>query len=121
VSCSRCGAVLAEGESYDYCGKVMCEDCYMYVTNPPRTCDPTAVSSALSSRRQLGQSGTDGLTDLQKKIYNIIVTKRKITIPELAAAVGLKREELETQFSILRHCELVRGFKEGNTVYLTKW
>jgi len=35
--------------------------------------------------------------------------------------VNLKPEELEQQFAVLRHCELVRAFKEGGKVYLTKW
>ncbi|NLE05602.1 MAG: hypothetical protein GX638_12490 [Crenarchaeota archaeon] len=119
--CSRCGCLLDEGEGYDYNGKILCEDCYMYLTNPPKTCDPMAVASALSSRKKLGQSGTEGLTELQKKIYNIIAQKGKVTMQELIALTGLKAEEMEAQFAILRHCELVKGQKEGSIVYLTTW
>ncbi|MCW4046983.1 MAG: hypothetical protein NWE99_05400 [Candidatus Bathyarchaeota archaeon] len=121
MQCDRCRISLNDGEGYDFHGKVLCEDCYMYETNPPKACDPTAVSSALSMRKQLGQSGTEGLTELQKQIYSIIEAKGKITKEELAAQLGLKLEELEQQFAILRHCELVRAAKEGDKVYLTKW
>jgi len=39
----------------------------------------------------------------------------------LLTLVKIKPEELEQQFAILRHCELVRAFKEGKKVYFTKW
>jgi hypothetical protein len=121
IKCDECGAALNEGETYELHGKVLCEDCYMYETNPPKACDPMAVSTALSMRKRLGQTGTTGLTPLQKQIYCIIEEKGKVTKEELAAQVGLKPEELEQQFAILRHCELIRATKEGGKVYLTKW
>jgi hypothetical protein len=121
MQCGNCGLVLEEAEGYDFHGKLVCEDCCMYLTNPPKACDPMAVASALSIRKQLGQSGIEGLTDLQKKICRIIEEKGKITREELLAMLELKPEELERQFAVLRHCELIRAFKEGNLVYLTKW
>jgi len=121
IKCDKCGAALTEGETYELHGKVLCEDCYMYETNPPKACDPMAVSTALSMRKQLGQTGTTGLTPLQKQIYGIIEAKGKVTKEELAAQLGLKPEELEQQFAILRHCELIRATKQDGTVYLTKW
>jgi len=54
VQCERCGLLLKEGETYDFHGKVLCEDCYIYVTNPPKACDPTAVAAASSIRKQWG-------------------------------------------------------------------
>jgi hypothetical protein len=121
MECERCGLILKEAEKYDYHGKTFCEDCYIYVTNPPKACDPMAVASALSVRKQLGQSGTSGLTELQKKIYGIIEERGKITKEELLAILKIKTEELEQQFAFFRHCELIRAFKEGDKVYFTKW
>ena len=121
MNCERCGLLLNEGESYGFHGKTVCEDCYIYLTNPPKACDPMAVAAALSVRKQLGQTGTVGLTELQKQIYRIIEEKGKITREELLATVKIKPEELEQQFAILRHCELIRAFKEGDKTYLTKW
>jgi hypothetical protein len=117
----RCGLILKDGETYNFHGKVLCEDCYFYETNPPKACDPTAVAAALSIRKQLGQSGTTSLTELQQRIYNVIEQKGKITKEELLKILAIKPQELERQFVILRHCELIRGFKEGDKVYLTKW
>jgi len=121
MNCERCELPLKEGESYDFHGKVLCEDCYIYLTNPPKVCDPMAVAAALSVRKQLGQSGTSGLTELQKQIYRVIEERGKITREELLTSVKIKPEELEQQFAILRHCELIRAFKEGDKTYLTKW
>ena len=121
MQCERCGLLFKEDETYNFHGKILCEDCYFYITNPPKACDPMAVSSALSIRKQLGQSGISGLTKLQKAIYNTIEVRGKITREELAKIVNLKPEELDQQFAILRHCELVRALKEAGKVYLTKW
>ena len=121
MQCSRCGCILKEEERVDFQGKPLCEDCYMYETNPPKPCDPLAVASALSVRKQLGQSGAEGLTEQQKKIYRIIEEKGKITKQELATTLNVKPEVLETEFAVLRHCELVRAHKDGGVVYLTKW
>ena len=93
----------------------------MYESNPPKACDPLAVASALSVRKQLEQSGTEGLTEQQQKIYRIIAQKGKITKQELIAELNLKPEVLEAEFATLRHCELIRAQKEGSTIYLTKW
>lgn len=93
----------------------------MTLTDPPKACDPMAVTSALSVRKQLGQEGSQGLSDLQKKIYTLIEKKGKITKQELSILVGIKPEQLEREFAVLRHCELVRALKEGHEIYLTKW
>ncbi len=121
MQCSRCGSSLSEGEGIDFHGKLLCEDCYMYESNPPKPCDPHAVASALSIRKQLGQEGKAGLTERQQKIVQLIEKSGKVTAHELAAALNIKPEELEAEFAILRHIELVRGHKEGSKIYFTKW
>ena len=30
MQCDRCGVILKEGEPFDFHGKVLCEDCYIY-------------------------------------------------------------------------------------------
>jgi hypothetical protein len=121
MECERCKLSLKEGETYDLHGKVLCEDCYMYVTNPPKACDPMAVSSALSVRKQLGQSGSSGLTELQQKIYNTIEKYGKITKEDLIKTLNVKPEQLEQEFAFFRHCELLRAFREDGKIYFTKW
>jgi hypothetical protein len=41
MQCGRCGVLLKAVETYDFHGKVLCEDCYFYETNPPKACGPT--------------------------------------------------------------------------------
>ena len=121
MQCEHCGTILKEAEFFRFGGQVLCDDCYMEASHPPKVCDPTAVASALSTRKQLGQTGTEGLTDLQTKIYQAIEQKGKVTKTDLASLVGVSVDVLEREFAVLRHCELVRAFKEGSAVYLTKW
>jgi ribosome-binding protein aMBF1 (putative translation factor) len=121
MECERCKSSINEGESYDLNGQVLCEDCYMYETNPPKACDPMAVSSALSVRKQLGQSGSSGLTELQQKIYNTIEKYGKITKEDLIKTLNIKPEQLEQEFAFFRHCELLRAFREDGKIYFTKW
>ncbi|MCL6639210.1 MAG: AMP-binding protein, partial [Firmicutes bacterium] len=110
---------LPPGEKFDYYGQVFCEDCYMAALTPPRSCDPGAVSSALSTRRHLGQTGTQGLTELQRKIYDHIREKGSVERTELFNYFGLPQWEMEKQFAVLRHCELIRAYKEGDKVFVT--
>ena len=121
MQCDRCCLDLKEGEGYDLNGKYLCEDCYMYETNPPKACDPMAVSSALSVRKQLGQSGSSGLTELQQKIYNTVEKHGRITKEDLIKTLNVKPEQLEQEFAFFRHCELLRAFREDGKIYFTKW
>ncbi len=121
MECDRCKSSLKEGETYDFHGKILCEDCYMYETNPPKACDPTAVASALSVRKQLDQSGSSGLNELQQKIYNTVEKYGKITKEDLIKTLSIKPEQLEQEFAFFRHCELLRAFRENDKIYLTKW
>ena len=121
MQCDRCCLDLKEGEGYDLNGKYLCEDCYMYETNPPKACDPMAVSSALSVRKQLGQSGSSGLTELQQKIYNTVEKYGRITKEDLIKTLNVKPEQLEQEFAFFRHCELLRAFREDGKIYFTKW
>jgi hypothetical protein len=97
MRCDRCGLDLHESEIYNLHGKHMCEDCYMYETNLPKACDPLAVESATSIRRELGQSGTVGLSEMQRKICDIVEHWRQITREEMLKMLAIKPEELESQ------------------------
>jgi len=121
MECERCKSILKEGMTYEINGKVLCEDCYMYETNPPKACDPMAVASALSVRKQLGQTGSSGLNELQQKIYNTVEKYGKITKEDLAKIINIKPEQLEQEFAFFRHCELLRAFREDGKIFFTKW
>lgn len=118
--CHRCKEEIDPGDdTFEHYGHTLCEDCYIGAIQPPRSCDPAAVSSASSTRAMLGHSGTQGLTPLQKRIYEFIKEKGKATREDMLGNFELPPWEIEKQIAILRHCELVRGVKEGDTIFIT--
>lgn len=118
--CERCKEIIPEGDDvFDHYGKKLCEDCYIGAVQPPRSCDPTAVDSARHTRAMMGHSGADGLTPLQKRVYELIKERGKIPREELMKHFEIPQWEMEKQIAILRHCELVRASKEGPVIYIT--
>jgi hypothetical protein len=85
---------------------------------PVKACDPWAVYLAGRTRESAGDVGTEGLTDQQKAIYEFVRGQGKVTAEELAGHFGLSGVELQSQVAILRHCELLRGQKEADQVYI---
>lgn len=118
MKCQRCQREIPEDESFAYFGEALCDDCYMDAMSPARSCDPWAVYAATRTRESSGLTGAEGLTTLQKEIYEFISNKGKATPEEVMTKFGMTQRDLENQFATLRHCELARGQKEGDKVYL---
>ncbi|MFW6126177.1 MAG: hypothetical protein ACOC58_03645 [Chloroflexota bacterium] len=119
MKCQRCGQELAEGDGRELRGEILCDDCYIDAAYPPKACDPWAVYIATRTREASGQGGAEGLTERQKEIYDFVNSRGRVTPEELAQHFALPANELQSELTTLRHCELVRGQKEGNKVYLT--
>jgi len=117
--CEKCKMEIPEGEEMRLHGKTVCEDCYVMGVQPPKTCDVAAVHSAKMHRQMSGQTGTEGLTDLQKRIYEFVKANEKVTKEQLIEHFNLPLMEIDRQFSVLRHCELLKGSKEGTNIYIT--
>jgi hypothetical protein len=118
MKCQRCDKDIPEGESFEHLGQTLCEDCYMDALNPNQACNPWAVYTATRTRETGGQQGIEGLSPVQKAIYDFIIEKGRTTADEVMCELNISRKELENQFATLRHCELARGEKDGGTVYL---
>ena len=118
MKCSRCGREMSEGDSYTHRDETLCEDCYLDARLGVKACDPWAVYSATRSRVSADFKGTEGLNDLQKEIYALVKRKGKVTREEVIEGLNLSEQEMQTQLATLRHCELVKGHKEGDQVYL---
>ena len=118
MKCNRCGREVPAENSYQHIGETLCEDCYIDIRYPVKACDPWAVYSATRSRESSGLEGTEGLTEQQRKIYEFVKRKGKVTREEILANFNIQEMELQTNLATLRHCELVKGRKEGNCVYL---
>jgi late competence protein required for DNA uptake (superfamily II DNA/RNA helicase) len=118
IKCQRCDREISEEQSYTHMGETLCEDCYMDIRFQAKACDPWAVYSATRTREQVGLKGAEGLTDLQKEIYTFITNRGKVTFNEIMKKFGISLKEMQTQMAVLRHCELVRGQKDGDKIYL---
>jgi hypothetical protein len=121
VQCYSCGCQVPEEDCLICEGENLCEDCYMDAGQRIRVCDPWGERSKLIFRESHGLAGTEGLTDRQKRIYEFIKARGKATREDLQREFGLKPSELENEFAILRHCQLLKGKKEGDAVYLVLW
>lgn len=119
MQCDRCQDEILAGEESNFRGQTLCEDCYIGAVQPPKTCDVAAVYSAKKHRKAAGQEGSEGLTELQTAIYNCIKEKGQITKEDLGKTLDIPMWELERQFAVLRHCELVKARKEAGKIYLT--
>jgi hypothetical protein len=94
IKCQNCGKEVSEEEVFTTEGKTLCEDCYIDVGHRIRVCDPWGERSKKIFRESHGLEGTDGLTDLQKEIYEFIKTKGKATKAELMEQFKLPPTEL---------------------------
>ena len=118
VKCTRCAQDISEKEQYEYLGETLCEDCYIDIRYPAKACDPWAVYSATRSREAGGLKETEGLTELQTAIYEFVRSNGKVTREEILAKFNIKEIELQTHMATLRHCELLKGRKEGDRVFV---
>ena len=117
AKCELCGRDIADNEIYEHLGETLCEDCYINIRYPAKACDPWAVYTATRSREILGLKGAEGLTELQKAIYDFVKSNGKVTREELMKSFSLAEPDIQRQLAILRHCELVRGTKEDDQIY----
>ena len=118
MKCKRCDREISADDNYTHLGQTLCEDCYIDLKYPAKACDPWAVYTATRTRESSGLKGAEGLTDLQKKLYNFVMSKGKVTGEELTKNFNLSESEMQSQLATLRHCELVKGRKEGDKIYL---
>ena len=118
MKCQRCQRDVPEDESFTYLKETLCDDCYMDAMSPAKACDPWAVYSATRTRESSGLEGGGGLTPLQKEIYEFVRSNGRATASEVMTNLGVAQRDLESVIATLRHCELVRGQKDGDKVYL---
>ncbi len=121
MRCDNCNSEIEPGEEKEHHGKVLCEDCYMDVLSPVRTCDPWAVHSAKSFEKHSGKP--PDTTPIQNEILLILKEtgglEPKSLLEKLKGKITYK--ELEREFSSLRHMEKVRAEKKGNKIIWRLW
>ena len=121
MKCNRCQNSIDPGEEKEHLGQTLCEDCYMDVLSPVRTCDPWAVHSAKSLEKHLGGSGC--LTSIQSEILAILKETGGIEPSALMERLGgrVTWKELEREFAALRHMEKTRGEKQADRIVWRIW
>ncbi len=118
---AACGCQLSAEDIIEEGGETFCEDCYIESRHKIQACDPWAVRSKKIFREEAGLEGTEGLTELQKAIYDFIVSRGGAKKEEIAEKFGISARETENQFALLRHCELLKGQKRADGVYLVSF
>ncbi len=118
MKCERCGAEMTQEECYAHLGQSLCEDCYMEAIDTHKPCEPWAVYLAGRTREASGASGVEDLTEVQQKIYDMVTRRGKSTVAELKEELGLSESQADSNLATLRHCELVKGRREGDVVYI---
>ena len=77
VKCHVCRGELEREDVIEEESKILCEDCYIESHHKIQACDPWAVRSKKIFRAEAGFEGTEGLTELQKAIYDCLEWRGK--------------------------------------------
>ena len=121
MECDRCHANIEPEDKKQHLGRTLCEDCYMDVLSPVKTCDPWAVHSAKSFEKHA--KNPPALTAIQSEILSILKETGGIEPQALLAKLTgkLTQKELEREFAALRHMEKAKGEKRGDRVVWRLW
>jgi ribosome-binding protein aMBF1 (putative translation factor) len=118
MKCEKCGREISADQVYTHQGQTLCDDCYLEARTHPRECDPWATYLATHTRERMGQQGVEGLTDLQKTVYELIKGKGKVTRDDVIRHFNLSEAEMDAQMLPLMRLELVKEHSEGDKLYL---
>ena len=119
MTCDRCSQEINPGEEHEHLGQNLCEDCYMDILSPAKTCDPWAVHSAQSLAKTRG--GTLELNEIQKEILHILKETGGAEPFAVARKLRLKPGDLEREVAALRHMEKLRGELRDGKKFLILW
>ena len=114
-ACAKCGASFQDEEPRGYFGQVLCEDCYLEALSVVRTCDPWAVHTAKSLKNL---PGGVTLTPRQQKLCDLVRESGEVLRQEAARLLGISEDELQREFAVLRHLEMLRATKKDEGIVL---
>jgi predicted HTH transcriptional regulator len=118
MKCSRCGGEILDDEGHPYQGKILCDECYAEVISTEKTCDPWATFLSGKTRERAGQKGEEGLSPIEKKIYEFIRNQGRTTRGEVMTKLGISMDDLAPQLNVLMHAKLITEHGEGDQMYL---
>ncbi len=114
-TCTKCGASLEGEEPREHLGEVLCEDCYLDALSPVKTCDPWAVHTARSLK---DLPGGLTLTPRQQQLYDLVKEQGEVPKQEAARILGVSEDDLQREFAVLRHLEMLRACKKDEGIFL---
>ncbi len=118
MECSRCHRRLTKDETYVHQGKTFCDDCLMEIGLTAWQCDPWATYVDKRTRARQGVKGSEGLTDAERAVYDLVKNRRRMTRAEVTADLGISETDLRLQLLPLLHADLVKECAEGGELYL---
>ncbi|MGD9335427.1 MAG: hypothetical protein PVJ50_10615 [Desulfobacterales bacterium] len=119
MECERCKEAILKGEEREHHGQILCEDCFMDLLSPARTCDPWAVHSAQTLAKKSGSRLE--LTEIQTKILEIVQEAGGLEPHAIVEKLQIKPADLEREVAALRHMERIRGELRQGKKFLIPW
>ena len=121
IKCERCGAEVEEEDSYMLRDERVCEDCYFDSAMPQHPCDPVAQSGVDKFSEAFGEVKPEELLEEQRKVYEFIKEKGKVTSMEVLQKFGMRQGELTQIFIVLRRFKLAKAAKINGVTYCVPW
>lgn len=118
MKCDQCQTSIEAGEQREIHGRTLCEDCYMDVLSPTRTCDPWAVYHAKSVEEI---STGVRISDLQSRILDLLEETGGLEPEVICRRLNIDPRRLEREVATLRHMEKVRGERVNERVIIRSW
>jgi len=121
LKCVRCGVEVDEEDSYELRNERVCEDCYFDSAMPQHPCDPVAQSGVDKFSETFGEVKSEELLEEQRKVYEFIKEKGKVTPIEIIQKFGMRQGELTQIFIVLRRFKLAKGARIDGVTYCVPW
>ena len=121
LKCEKCGTEVDEEDSYKLGNEKVCEDCYFDSAMPQNPCNPVAQSSTDKFLEAFGEVKPEQLLEEQRKVYEFIREREKVTSMEILQKFSMRQGELTQIFIVLRRFKLVKGAKIDGEIYCVPW
>ena len=121
LRCERCGAEVEDEDSYMLGDERVCEDCYFDSAMPQHPCDPVAQSGVDKFSEAFGEVKPGELLEEQRKVYEFIKEKGKVTSVEVLQKFGIRQGELTQILIVLRRFKLIKGARIDGETYYVPW
>ena len=118
MECAKCQELIESGEEKEFHGRILCEDCYMDALSPTRTCDPWAVHSAKTLKKEAGMTEVN---PIHAKILQYLQESGGAEFPLIVERLQIKPSDLEREIAALRHMEKIRAELRGRKKVICLW